>query len=554
MVTNQYMPDFDYTNTQFTFKTVYNVSKYTYCCCPCGFEHEYLDYISEGGQINEEIYEKTVQSIMDGKCPHVDEVNEEHIKETGIFGINIAVALRTDSVLSKDDVFIPTRYTSLFCLDSLTLAVVKNVNVLPLQVIRHFANITKCTVPYMVRSEQNHNEIHMENINILELSIRNKNEFLLETLPIYTGIPPSALRPAFSCRSDSILNLLLKNVSLTNHRTEWVSVECCRLSIIYDQPEILRKHLLRFTSTFHVIRRDLESKLCNYCTIFKRSRCRDVLLEFLKYKHEEGTVSEQVALKIKLLMEFYDDDNIREEIIASLERILDTTEDNELQKKEFLQIYSKLKFFCQNDGKALKTALNVGAKLYRISHNDILHLETLLSHRYLLCLAFRKMAEIFLFENPDLEANKSVLKKAVEVDQVMSGMTGATLQTSGEKVSLQMDAKLHAVFKHDDTQDFALNFFSPLLIECGFLYPADVYNEVVNHCRKKALHPAVEQYFCEAIYTPRLLTLRCRDVLRKHFKGRQIHKFVETRGIPQKTKDFILLRPLLKFVPENILH
>ena len=83
LVNNQYMEDFDYYNTQFTFKAVYSISKYTYRCCPCGFEHEYLDYIGKDGKIREEMYESIVNNIMAGTCTHVKDVNEEDTAETG---------------------------------------------------------------------------------------------------------------------------------------------------------------------------------------------------------------------------------------------------------------------------------------------------------------------------------------------------------------------------------------------------------------------------------------------------------------------------------------
>ena len=39
---NHYMTEVDYA-TKFAFKTVFYKSAYSYCCCPCGFEHEFVD-------------------------------------------------------------------------------------------------------------------------------------------------------------------------------------------------------------------------------------------------------------------------------------------------------------------------------------------------------------------------------------------------------------------------------------------------------------------------------------------------------------------------------
>ena len=64
LATNQFVKDFDYINTEFAFKTVFKVSKYSYCACPCGFEQEYLEYIGDDGTINDEMFEKLVQSVF----------------------------------------------------------------------------------------------------------------------------------------------------------------------------------------------------------------------------------------------------------------------------------------------------------------------------------------------------------------------------------------------------------------------------------------------------------------------------------------------------------
>ena len=41
--------------------------------------------------------------------------------------------------------------------------------------------------------------------------------------------------------------------------------------------------------------------------------------------------------------------------------------------------------------------------------------------------------------------------------------------------TLIMDCRQHAMFNHDDVQDFALNFTAPLLIECGCPFSLDDY-------------------------------------------------------------------------------
>ena len=46
----------------------------------CGYEHEYISYFSNSGVIDEEIYDRILQNIVAGKCPHVDAIPQELYK------------------------------------------------------------------------------------------------------------------------------------------------------------------------------------------------------------------------------------------------------------------------------------------------------------------------------------------------------------------------------------------------------------------------------------------------------------------------------------------
>ena len=101
LVTSQFMPDFDY-RKRFSFQTLFYISDYSYRCCPCGFKHELLDYIAENGEINENMYETIIQSIIDGKCPHVsDEIPEYQKIESSVPAVSIAIAVETGEVEQK---------------------------------------------------------------------------------------------------------------------------------------------------------------------------------------------------------------------------------------------------------------------------------------------------------------------------------------------------------------------------------------------------------------------------------------------------------------------
>ena len=92
LVINENLPGFDYTAHRFSFKTVFKRESYTYRCCNCAFEHEYMLYVSDKGEIIKEIFYRVVQNISLGECSHVKDVSEEFVTETSVGAIHIAVA------------------------------------------------------------------------------------------------------------------------------------------------------------------------------------------------------------------------------------------------------------------------------------------------------------------------------------------------------------------------------------------------------------------------------------------------------------------------------
>ena len=127
LITNEPMLlGFDYVNTKFSFKTLHKVSKYTYRCCPCAFEHEYLDFIGHDDEMSEEVYEK-INSIIAGQCPHVTGMdNGDGTIETGIYAVAIALALGTETLWDTIDVIKDECRSILFEVDPFSLAIKKN--------------------------------------------------------------------------------------------------------------------------------------------------------------------------------------------------------------------------------------------------------------------------------------------------------------------------------------------------------------------------------------------------------------------------------------------
>ena len=92
LVINENLPGFNYTAHRFSFRTVFKRESYTYCCCNCAFEHEYMLYISDKGEIIKDIFYRVVQNISLGECSYVKDVSEEFVAETSVGAIHIATA------------------------------------------------------------------------------------------------------------------------------------------------------------------------------------------------------------------------------------------------------------------------------------------------------------------------------------------------------------------------------------------------------------------------------------------------------------------------------
>ena len=111
-----------------------------------------------------------------------------------------------------------------------------------------------------------------------------------------------------------------------------------------------------------------------------------------------------------------------------------------------------------------------------------------------------------------------------------------------------MDYKLHGLYGHDGTSE--LNFYSALLIESGFPLSNDCYNNLETLTENQ--HPAARAYLKGVSEIPFTLKHLSRNVLRKHYHGgRLIHIFVEETHLPQSVKDYIIVKPLLKCVPDK---
>ena len=135
---------------------------------------------------------------------------------------------------------------------------------------------------------------------------------------------------------------------------------------------------------------------------------------------------------------------------------------------------------------------------------------------------------LLIYENSSLHLNKSVVASAIRNDLLMYE-------------AYQRCLGYNALPLYHDWMRDPQFLPAVLLIECGFPVTRDVLLMALDY----DLHPAELDYLRTCLDEPRRLTHRCRDVIRMSFKGRSLHTFIETSEIPNKIKDFVLIRWLL---------
>ena len=184
-------------------------------------------------------------------------------------------------------------------------------------------------------------------------------------------------------------------------------------------------------------------------------------------------------------------------------------------------------------------------------------------------LEWRSILELLLYENVSIGINKSIVafglkhyKHVVLRDSRAGSMDRVHQAEEIEPGAYFMDSTLH---------ESALDFAVPLLIEAGFHYTCADIDEALrlsndSEEERERLHRSVTEtgshhtleknyvlaFLERCMSEPRTLKLRCRDVLRTYFPGRQIHRIVSSVDIPKTIKDYLLLKPILQTLPDDI--
>ena len=325
----------------FAFQTVFHFTYYSYRCCPCAFQHEFLDYIEDDGTINEEVYEKIAQSISTGKCPHVtDDVPEELLKETVVSGAHVALANGGDKLkLVIDDT---VNSIGIFKLQLYALALIKYKYFSARYYYEHYletkAHRADSFVLYCTKSDNNSETFIINKVSDLEAFVHAKNEKLLENiLKLRSRFLSSSLY--FSHRKtaqkaihhtikyglqSNILNMLL----IYNKQLQPESLEKCILyAIMCNNLKALEK-LLRYMYINSIYKNptDAECAVKRRCDPvfqgFERPNCKAFLSKYGLFQETDiNAHPEYMRILLLQIMEF---DDFRPECFAALQKLPDT--------------------------------------------------------------------------------------------------------------------------------------------------------------------------------------------------------------------------------------
>ena len=324
-------------------------------------------------------------------------------------------------------------------------------------------------------------------------------------------------------------------------------------AIMYDQPGILEKLIrYKYRSRGYVgLTSEAEQRCITLCEVMHRQNCKEVLCRYGKHEQNEELRPDFLA---KILLELVGTHGreFSDEMGKALHEI-----PNFMNKvKSILQLTTGDKRTCLVK---MLTELCVCIstkctcktnKGYLEDHGDILYNGTyedffrIISCKCIWHTGVRKTADVLIDANLNLDIEKFVVKYYLYKDSFTANQDAFILEYNCEML-YQTDRKEHGYLGYKDG-DFALNFTAPFLLECGF----PTIREVIEIYLKTPLnmHPTERDYLRNYVQNyfdgPKPLTETCRDVLRKHFRGQSIHKYMVMSLCPEKLKYFILMKYL----------
>ena len=547
LVSKQTIEGLNYTDKRFSFHTVYYNTPYSYRCCPCAFIHEYVQYIANDGTVDWKQYDLIEQRIIAGRCPHVADVPSKCARETKVNAIHIAIASNNVEVANRyyqDYGYAPTK---IFKLTPFRLALARgNIDIIDIAQtsLLHSGKFTgsnlvhakKMMFAYRVKNKET---LNIDYIPTTLFCLRYKKKDLLRRvlhpLVVHSGID-EALALSFKTgdqeSQEDILEYLYHMSKVSKYD---LILDCAICAIMYDHSQYFQKLLeLLYSDDVPMSR---FQRMFIICKALQKNTCFEVLKAF---DEREPSDSDTFTALITLLSAYHSE--FATEIVNVLRNqpnVYECINSNCNDNKSLLQIYTS-GYHTMAVGE-IKALIEAGANPELIDMAGNTLLKHMLSRRVNF-IGFRETLELLLYRNPDMFMNKDAVEKAIELDEFVE-INNAMHMVKDQIGEFVLDAKEHSLFGPPNSRAYALNFLGPLLIECGFPYSRDKLLTTLE----EPLQEAELEYFRQCLESPRPLKLQCRDTLRKYFKKKSLHQFVQSANIPHSIKDFLLLKTELSF-------
>ena len=411
-------------------------------------------------------------------------------------------------------------------------------------------------------STVNSRTLHIKEGTRLELCVRQRNNQLLQAMATDYSKNPGfrdddmrnierILSPDSPCTPGLVqaLHFTLKNNLVTLHHSivhymqlldkyNLLSIERkndCLLSVLMYNSQNLLEQML---NVLHLNDSNDNTFISKCCMVLqKRGECTNLLHHHGVIRHVSMSSEEHVNTIFTLFCMFYKD--FKDELYNLLETA-PGIQQGFVRVALLKQIPSFRRYMYGNENcivKLARTIIEIGNSESLISDAEIIvpQLQRMLKYNLKYGMCTREAVELLVAENVEFENKIGYRYIWNEPKYKVRSYNFIT------------DVREHGMFGHDG-EDLALNCVYPFLLECGYKIPRrnlQNYLDEISNIESKSIEVA---YIINYLKTSRSLQTCCRDTLRNHFRGRYIHRFVEVSGCPQKIKDFILLKDLLRCI------
>ena len=407
-------------------------------------------------------------------------------------------------------------------------------------------------------STVNDSSLHVQEVSRLEICVRQRNNQLLQAITTSfskilsfgnTGLRSIKLilvpRPglAYALQFTMKYNLVAQQQTLIQYigllknyylQSAELKIDCLLSVLMYNKHTLLEQML-----TFLDLNDSNDNKFISKCCMVlqKRAECTNLLHHHRVIGHVNMSRKEHIHTLFALFCMFYHD--FKDELY----RLLETApgiQDGFIKVSLLKQIPSFRRYYHDMCiGQLVQTIIEIGTSETLISNTEIIvpQLRVMLKDHSTYGMCIREAIELLVNENVEIDD---------DIENIVDGERKVSMNVHrGESYHYITDVREHGLYGHNG-EDLALNYLCPFLFECGYKLPRSTLLDILDKKLNKDSKSTERAYIINYLETPRSLQTCCQKTLRKHFRGRYLHRFVEVSGCPQKIKDIILLKHLLR--------